>query len=162
MLEKTNICCPKFNPEKWDKKTFVWDKKPFIKETLHTFFHIPFPPTIDKKITKMCQTLEDSKTAEPNKDDTLILFRDPTAFSSEIYMSVTGPVPTAHNATVSGTFFTRVFSGGYNAVPKFIKQLDESLAAEGKKAEDYYIHYAYCPNCAKKYGDNYMIIFAKI
>lgn len=51
---------------------------------------------------------------------------------------------------------------GQQAVPKFIKQMNGYLAAQGKKAKDYYIHYAYCPKCAKKYGDNYMILFAKI
>lgn len=162
MNNEEQLCCPKFNPEKWDKKTFAWENKPFIKETVRTLFHVPFPPTIDKKITGMCNLLEDSKMAEPNKEDTLVLFRDPSAFRSEIYMSVTGPVEGANNATVSGTFFARVFAGGYNAVPKFIKQLNAELANEGKTPKDYYIHYAYCPKCAKKYGDNYMIIFAKV
>ncbi|MBN2395742.1 MAG: hypothetical protein JXC36_04675 [Candidatus Atribacteria bacterium] len=36
-------CCPEFNPEKWDKKTFNWEDKQFIKETIPTFFHMPFP-----------------------------------------------------------------------------------------------------------------------
>ncbi|MDD3732973.1 MAG: hypothetical protein PHU88_11430 [candidate division Zixibacteria bacterium] len=57
---------------------------------------------------------------------------------------------------------SRVFDGGYNAIPKFIKIMDEYLAETGKKAKDYYIHYAYCPSCAKKFGHNYMILFAEI
>jgi len=35
-------CCPEFHVEKWDKKTFTWDQKLFIKETIPTFFHMPF------------------------------------------------------------------------------------------------------------------------
>ncbi len=155
-------CCPKFNPEKWDQKTYNWDNKPFIKETVRTFFHIPFPPTIGKKITKMWKMAEETKKAETNKEDMLCLFRDPSAFKSEIYLSVTGPVPNADNVTISGMFIGKVFSGSYNAIPKFMKQMNEYLAAKGKKAKDYYIHYAYCPKCAKKYGDNYMILFAQI
>jgi len=27
-------------------------------------------------------------------------------------------------------------------------------------AKDYYVHYAYCPRCAEKFGHNYMSIFA--
>jgi hypothetical protein len=155
-------CCPKFNPGKWDQKTYNWDNKPFIKETLPTLFHIPFPPMIGKKITKMWKMAEEAKKAETNKEDTLILFRDPSAFKSEIYLSVAGPVPNANNVNISGTFIGKVFSGSFNAVPKFMKQMDEYLAGKGKKARDYYIHYAYCPICAKKYGNNYMIFFAQI
>ena len=99
---------------------------------------------------------------EDDKEDVLMLFHDPSAFKSEIYLSVTGLVPNANNVTISGVFMAKVFSGPYSAVSKFIKQVDESLAAEGKKAKDYYIHYAYCPKCAKKYGDNHMVIFAQI
>jgi hypothetical protein len=157
------ICCPEFHPEKWDQKTFNWNDKPFIRETIPTFFHIPFPPMIGQKITKMYQLAETAQKTEADKENVLILFRDPSAFRSEIYFSVTGPVPEADNANLSGTFMAKVFAGGYNAVPKFIKQLDAYLAAQNQKAKDYYIHYAYCPKCAKKYGgNNYMIIFAQI
>jgi len=162
MNSKNKECCPKFHPEKWDQKTYNWQNKPFIKESLPTLFHLPFPPLIGKKITKMCQMMEEAKMVEVNNEDVLMLFRDPSAFKSEIYLSVTGPVPNANNVNISGTFIGKVFSGSYNAVPKFIKQMNEYLAAQGKKASNYYIHYAYCPKCAKKYGDNYMIIFAQV
>jgi hypothetical protein len=156
------ICCPKFNPEKWDQKTFNWSNKLFIKESMPTFFHIPFFPIIGKKITKMCQLMEVAQKVEADKEDMLMLFHDPSAFKSEIYLSVTGPVSEANNVNISGNFIAKVFTGSYNAVPKFMKQMDEYLVSQGKKAKDYYIHYAYCPKCAKKYGDNFMIIFAQI
>jgi len=162
MSNKNKECCPKFTPEKWDCKTYNWDNKSFIKETLPTLFHIPFPPMIGKKVGKMCKMVEDSEKAEANNEDALLLFRDPSAFKSEIYLSVASSVPNANNVSISGTFIGKVFAGSYNAIPKFIKQMNEYLAAEGKKAKDYYIHYAYCPMCAKKYGNNYMILFARI
>jgi len=155
-------CCPKFNVKKWDKKVFVWKNKPFLKESIHTFFHIPFPPTIGKKITKMWALSNNAKKVSKKKDEILILFRDPSAFKSEIYLSVTGKVSGANNANISGTFASKVFAGGYNSIPKFIRQMNQYLAKKGKTANDYYIHYAYCPKCAKKYGNNYMILFAKI
>lgn len=155
-------CCPKFNPKKWDGKTFVWKNKPFIKASIPTLFHIPFPPMIGKKITAMCNLSEKERKVSAKKDEVLMLFRDPSAFKSEIYLSVTGKISGADNVNISGTFVAKVFAGGYNAVPKFIKQMNEYLRKKGKIARDYYIHYAYCPACAKKYGNNYMIIFAKI
>lgn len=155
-------CCPLFNPDKWNEKTFNWENKQFIKETIPTFFHIPFPPMIGSKITKMWKLAEDSGKTLASKEDTLVLFADPSPFKSEIYISVTGEVPGAENVKISGTFISKVFDGPYNAVPKFIKQMDEYLGARNKKAKKYYVHYAYCPGCAKKYGHNHMILFAEI
>ena len=155
-------CCPKFNVEKWDKKTFSWENKKFIKDTMLEFFHIPFPSTIGKKITRMWKSVEQAEASAPNKEETLILFRDPTPFRGEIYIAVEKNVPKENNVVISGNFVSRVFDGGYNAIPKFVKEMEEYLAETGKKAKDYYIHYAYCPKCAKKFGHNYMILFAKI
>ncbi|MGE5348665.1 MAG: hydrolase, partial [Actinomycetota bacterium] len=64
--------------------------------------------------------------------------------------------------TISGNFISRTFDGDYNAIPKFIRVMDQYLAESGKKAKDYYVHYAYCPKCAKKFGHNYMILFAEV
>jgi hypothetical protein len=155
-------CCPKFNPQKWDGKTFVWKNKSFIMESIPTLFHIPFPPMIGKKITGMMNLAEKAKKVLSKRDEILVLFRDPNAFKSEIYISVTGNVKGANNQKISGTFIARVYDGGYNNVPKFITLINEYLKKKGKIAKDYYIHYAYCPKCAKKYGNNYMILFAKV
>lgn len=162
MEEQDQECCPKFEIEKWDKKTFNWESKKFIKDTMLEFFHIPFPSAIGKKITRMWKAVEQTGASAPNKEETLILFRDPTPFRGEIYIAVEKDVPKENNVIISGNFASRVFDGGYNAIPKFIKEMEEYLAETGKKAKDYYIHYAYCPKCAKKFGHNYMILFAKI
>lgn len=155
-------CCPEFNPEKWDKRTFNWENKPFIKEAIPTLFHIPFPPMVGKKITKMWKMAEQAQKTAENKEDILVLFSDPSPFKSELYFSVTGNVPEANNTSLSGTFMSKVFDGRFNAVPKFMKQMDEYLSEQGKKAKKYYVHYAYCPGCAKKFGHNYMVLFAQI
>jgi len=159
---KNNECCPEFKPEKWDKKTLNWDNKKFIKDSIPTFFHMPFPPMIGKRITRMWKAVEEVGAGALNREDTLILFRDPSAFRSEIYISVKKEVQSENNTVISGNFVSRVFDGGYNAIPKFIKVMNQYLAETGKKAKDYYVHYAYCPKCAKKFGHNYMILFAQI
>jgi hypothetical protein len=158
----SNECCPKFNSEKWDEKTFIWENKPFIKESLPTFFHIPFPPMIGGKITRMYKMSEESEMTPADKGDILVLFTDPTPFKTEIYLSANGDVSGANNVKISGTFMGKVFDGSYSAIPKFMKQMDEYLAGGNKKAKKYYVHYAYCPKCAKKYGHNHMILFAEI
>lgn len=162
MKKERNECCPVFHPEKWDKKTFKWNQKQFIKDTIPTLFHIPFPPMIGKKITKMMKMAEDSNKLLENMEDVLLLFTDPHPFKSEIFLSVTGDVPNSNNTTISGTFMSKVFDGSYNTIPKFIKQMDEYLSTQNKKSKKYYMHYAYCPKCTKKFGNNYMILFAEV
>jgi len=162
MLEENKECCPEFDPDKWDEKTFNWKNEAFIKESIPTLFHIPFPPMIGRKITKMWKMAEESKVTPPTKEDVLVLFADPHPFKSEIYLSVTGDVPNATNVRISGTFAAKVFDGPYNAIPKFIKEMDNYLSKQGQKSQKYYVHYAYCPRCAKKYGHNHMILFAEV
>ncbi len=162
-MEKQNQeCCPEFETEKWDKKTFNWENKLFLKETMSTFFHIPFPPTIGKKVMKMHSLATQSKATIPDRKEALILFRDPSAFKSEIYYAVTREVNEANNTALSGSFAAMVFDGPYNSVPKYLKEMDKYLKETGQTAKDYYIHYAYCPKCAKESGHNYMILFALV
>ncbi len=162
MNNNNDECCPKFHPERWDEKTFNWKNKLFIKESVPTLFHMPFPPMIGKRLTKMTKLAEDAKKMDENLENTLVLFTDPSPFKSEIYLSVTGNVPEANNTALSGTFIAKVFDGPYNSVPKHIKVMDEYLAKQNKKAKKYYVHYAYCPGCAKKFGHNHMILFALV
>lgn len=159
-------CCPFFHPEKWNDKTFHWKNKPFIKESVRAFFHIPFPPSIQKKILKMMSLAEKENKLDPDKEESLVLFSDPTPFRSEIHLSTTGEISGAGNAPMSGTFRAKVFQGSYDQVPKFIKSMREYITREfpGKSIpnENYFAHYAYCPKCEKKFGRNYTVLFAKV
>jgi len=163
-MVKDQECCPKFDIKKWDRKTFDLGKRQFIKETIPTLFHIPFPPMIGEKITKMMALATVAKKIDSKKDEVLVLFQDPSAFKSNIYISVTGNVPRAKNVKIPGNFAARVYDGPYNMIPKFVGDMNAYLEKEGKKVpknDEYYIHYAYCPKCEKKYGHHYMILFAK-
>jgi len=46
-------CCPVFDPVPWDNQIHNWTDKPFIKDWLPQFFHIPFPPMMGKVIGRM-------------------------------------------------------------------------------------------------------------
>jgi len=160
--QPTEECCPKFNPKKWDNKTFNWDDKHFIKASVPTLFHRPFKKIMGKRIMEMMQQAETSKKLDKDKEEILLLFNDPSAFKSNMYLSVTDQVPNAKNTELSGTFITKVFDGPYKDIPKFFKRMDAYLSNQGKEADDYYVHYAYCPKCAEKFGHNYMVLFAEL
>ena len=161
-VKTKEACCPIFHPEKWEDKTYEWNKKKFIKASVPTLFHIPLPPMIGKRVTKMMKLAEDAQRLSENREDILLLFMDPTAFKSDMYLSVTDTVPHAENTTLSGTFVSKVFDGPFNSAPKFMKQMNDYLNKKGKKVKDYYVHYAYCPKCAKEAGHNYMVLFAAL
>lgn len=158
-MTNKNVCCPVFNTQAWDNKTHIWENKLFLKDEVKQFLHMPL--NMGKVVNKMWKQIESAQAAStPN--DFLMLCYDPSPWKSEIYMTVTKDIPHANMTTLSGTFFSKVFDGPYNAVPQWIKEMDSVLENEGKKAIKYYFHYAYCPKCAKKYGHNYCVAFAQI
>ena len=100
--------------------------------------------------------------ARPNDRDFLMLSSETSQWKGEVYIKVTREVPNAENVRISGTYLTRVFDGAYNDVPEWIKEMDDYVAKKGKKVKDYYFYYTTCPKCAKKYGHNYVVVFAGV
>jgi len=47
-------------------------------------------------------------------------------------------------------------------VPKWIREMRADAAAQGNKFTEYFIYYTTCPRCAKKYGHNYAVAFARV
>ncbi len=154
-------CCPKFNPSLWDNKTSVWTNKLFIRETLPQLFHMPLPWMIGKMIGRMWGKAQNAHAA-PDMKHFLWLAYDPSPWKSEHYIAVTKRVPDAENVSLSGTFISKVFDGPYNAVPKWIAEMDTFLEGKKKKAKKYFFYYTTCPKCAKKYGKNYVVVFAQV
>jgi hypothetical protein len=162
MPEKNEeVCCPRFDPTLWDEKEVTWDNKAFIRENIPQFMHIPLPGFYGKAVTRMMEKIEaaDAKTEEK---DFLMLALDPSPWKSELYMNVTKEVPNADNVRLSGTFMTKAFDGPFNNIPVYIKEMDEYVGGKGQKVLKYYFYYTTCPKCAKKYGHNYIVVFAQV
>ena len=155
------VCCPKFEPSVLDNKTHQWENKPFIKETMRTFLHMPWPPAIGRLMEKMWKIAKDND-AYPAPVDFLMLAYDPTPWRCEYYMAVTKEVPGAENVKMSGTFMSKVFEGPYSAVPKWIKEMNKYVETAGKKVKKHYFYYTTCPKCAKKNGHNYVVAFTEV
>ncbi len=156
-----DVCCPKFDPSIWNKKEVVWENKKFIKETMPQFLHMPLPWMIGKMITRMWAKIEKAG-AKPEMNDFLWLATDPSPWKSENYIAVTKEVPDAENVTLSGTFLSKVFDGPFNAIPKYIKEMEQYVSEKNRKVKKYYFYYTTCPKCAKKYGHNYIVAFAQV
>jgi len=154
-------CCPPFDPVNWDLKEVVWQDKLFVKDSMPELFHIPLPGVINRTIGRVWRKIEEAE-AKPEDKDILMLFYDPSPWKSELYINATKEVPDADNVRLSGTFLTKVFDGPYNAAPKWIKEMDVYVKNKGRQTQKYYFYYTTCPKCAKKYGHNYVVVFAKV
>jgi hypothetical protein len=156
-----NLCCPPFDPTPWEEKTHVWEDRLFVKHRIPTFFHIPWPPMIGRMMTRMWTKAQEANAA-PDLKDFLVLAYDPTPFRCEYYMSVLKEVPGMENVKLSGTFISKVFDGPYSSAPKWIKDMESLVAAQGKSVLKHYLYYTTCPKCAKLHGHNYVVAFAQI
>jgi hypothetical protein len=155
---KTN-CCPPLDVSRWNEKTHHWREKRFITDNVIQVCHIPL--NIGRVIRRIWNKALAAKATLP-ADDTIILAYDPSPWRSELFLSVSNEVPNATNVQISGEFFSKVFEGPYHAVPKWLREMDALLATQGKKSIKYYIHYAYCPKCARAYGKNQSVVFAQL
>ncbi len=154
-------CCPKFDPEPWHDKEITWEDKLFVKDTLMQFMHIPLPGTFGKKVGRMWKKIEDAG-ASPDIKDFIMLAAESSPWKGELYINVIKEVPNAENVKLSGKYITKVFDGSYNAVPKWIKEMDQYANQKGKTVKKYYFYYTTCPKCAKIYGHNYVVAFAEV
>jgi hypothetical protein len=155
-------CCPKFDPQPWENVTHEWKDKLFLVDSMPQFMHMPLPGVYAKTITRMWN-LAQKYEAAPEMKDFLLLAYDPSPWKSILYLSITKEIPDEKQMEkLSGTFFTKVFDGPFQNVPKYIKETEALLATQGKKAKKYYFYFTTCPKCAKKWGHNYMVVFAEI
>ncbi len=152
-------CCPKFDPAPWEEKEHVWKDKLFLYDEVRQIFHMPL--NIRKVISRMWNKVQKAD-ASPDEKDFLLLAYDPSPWKSELYMFVTKEVPDAAMRKLSGTYLTKVFDGPYNAVPKWIRQMDKYVKSRKRKVRKYYFYYTTCPKCAKIYGHNYAVTFAEV
>lgn len=152
-------CCPVFDPKSLDKKHHYWKNKPFIQADVNQLLHIPL--NMGSVVTKTMKLISDAKAA-PKDRDFLMLAYDPSPWKSELYFTVTKPIPGANNVRLSGEFYSKVFDGPYQNVPQWMAAMEEWAKSKNKKIEKHYFFFTYCPKCGKAYGHNYCVDFVKI
>lgn len=151
-------CCPKFEPELWDEKTFEFDNLLFAKAFTRSFFYMPL--NMGKVMTDSMKLIN-AADAE-SKDKYLILSHDISPWKCEQYFLVTKDVKGMEMVKLTGSFVAKVFEGEFKEVPNWIKEMKSVLADKGIESDEMYSFYTTCPKCAKHYGKNYVVLFAKI
>ncbi|MCC6996631.1 MAG: hypothetical protein IT370_18615 [Deltaproteobacteria bacterium] len=150
-------CCPPFDPRPWHEREVVWHDKLFVKEHVHSLLHVPVD--MAKVVTRATRKIE-LAGAQPRQP--LMLADDSSLWGCELFLDVTRPVPGAHMVTLSGTFMTKVYDGPFRNMGKWAKDMHRYVQAHARLIEKLYFAYTTCPSCAKAYGHNYVVAFAKV
>lgn len=150
-------CCEPFDPTPWQDREVVWKDKPFVKDHVRCLFHVPL--NMGRKVTKDMALIQaaGAQAAHP-----LMLSDDQSPWGSDIYIEVNRAVPGATLEPLSGRFLTRVFEGPFRDAGKWAAEMQAHVAARGQEVERLYFGYTTCPRCAKVYGKNYVVLFAKL
>jgi hypothetical protein len=151
-------CCPPFDPASWQDKEVTWHDKPFVRDHVACLFHVPV--NMGWKVRKdmaRIQAVRAGTTQQP-----LMLSDARSPWGADIFIEVQEAVPGATMDHLSGTFLTKVFEGSFRQAGDWAAQMRVHVAAMGRRLERLYFGYTTCPKCAKAYGKNYLVVFARV
>ena len=156
-IQKTDECCPRFDPKPWDEAALTWEGKRFVKDRVISFFHIPL--NYGAVMTRNIAAIEAANASPENR---VVLTDENSLWGADVYLEVTKDVPGANMATISGAFLSKVFEGPYRNMRTWIEAMKAFVQGKGKGLQKLYFFYTTCPKCAKKYGKNYVVILAHL
>lgn len=150
---QTEECCPKFNPEPWQEKSFQWNDKLFVKDKVFTFFYMPvnFGQTMKRLFRKL---QESNATCQDN----MVLSDHTSRWNMDLYMAVDKPLKNAENVKLNGHILSKVYEGPYKDTAVWCKDFESFAATKSLTVNKWLMWYTTCPKCAKKYGKNYVAI----
>lgn len=149
--------CPRFDARALDRQEVEWHYKLFVKGHVVSFWHMPI--NYGRVMTRLDEKIEQAGAQLKNP---LMLTDEKSPWGADLYVEVTHEVPTLENARLTGTYMTRVFEGEYRKMPEFIQSMYQYVAEKGKNIKGLMFSYPYCPECAKAYNENYVVIFAQV
>ncbi|KAL7432904.1 hypothetical protein ACHAXH_001918 [Discostella pseudostelligera] len=167
-----DVCCPKFDLNSYNNdgsgnpyKLLTWNDKPFVKDGTWCILYVPL--AFGRAVVRVMKQISDAG-AEPPKSDVMILSDCTSPWYTNIYVSTTkDDVPGVEVQKISGTFLAKAYEGDYSNMGKWATETKELVKTSKMSAEDVekmqiYFYYPTCPKCAKKYGNNYVVVLAKL
>lgn len=150
-------CCARLERTQWDDRLFTWKEKPFLKDHMRSLFHVPI--NFGAVMSRAHAAVEQAQAypLEP-----FWLTDEVSPWGSDILLATDREVPGAEMVTLSGTFVSKVFEGPYRDVGKWIEAMNQYVASKGQAVLRLYFYYATCPQCAKHFGVNQVVLVAQI
>lgn len=150
-------CCARVDESSWQDQEFHWQDKPFLRDHVRSFLHLPL--NYGSVISRDLAAVEE---AEAYPETPLTLTDEVSLWGADLYVAVDGEVPNAQIERLSGTFLSKVFDGPYRDAGKWAQAMEEYVEHRGHKLDKLYYYYATCPRCAKTFGKNSTVVFARV
>jgi hypothetical protein len=151
------VCCPKFDPTGWDKKTVEWKDKKFIKGSVRTFFYMPI--NYGQVMTRLNSLVESADGVVP---ENLCLSDQTSKWKMNLLLATDREVVGGENVSLSGKLFCKVYEGSYSEIGEWMKDFESYTKENGLDIKKQYSWYTTCPKCAKKYGKNYVVLLGSL
>lgn len=150
-------CCARLDIGRWDGRKHAWSEKPFLRDHIREFLHIPL--NFGSVISRDHAAIEEA-AAYP--EEPLWLTDEVSPWGADVYVATDRVVPGAEMERLSGIFLSKVFEGPYRDMARWVTEMESYARDEGEEAEHIYFFYPYCPRCAKAFGKNQVVLFAKV
>ena len=150
-------CCARLDVARWDHKKITWNEKPFLRDHVRAFMHIPL--NFGSVMTRDHAAIED---AGAYPEEPIWLTDETSRWGSDVYMAVDRQLQGVVIEKLSGTFLTKVFEGPYRNVGKWTEEMESYVRREGYELKKMYYYYANCPKCGKAFGQNHVVLFAQV
>lgn len=150
-------CCARLDTERWDGRKHAWSEKPFLRDHVRELFHIPLD--FGSVIRRDHAAIEQ---AEAYPEEPLWLADEVSPWGADLYVATDRVVPEAEMERLSGIFLSKVFEGRYRDMGRWMTEMESYARDEGEKVEHMYFFYPYCPRCAKAFGKNQVVLFARV
>ena len=150
-------CCARLNTAQWDEREWEWKDKAFLKDHIRSFLHIPL--NFGSVIRRAHDAVQET---EAYPEEPLWLTDENSPWGSDLYVGVDKEIPNASVEKLSGKFVTKVFEGPYRNIGKWSREMEEFVARRGQTVQRLLFYYATCPKCAKRFGKNYVVLFAQV
>lgn len=149
--------CPRFEPFRYDGKILTFKDKVFIKDHVSKFLNMPL--NFSAVVMRNCEKIRRAGAQTPSG---LVLADESSAWGTDLFFEVSKPVPLSSNVKMNGAFLVKVFEGPYSSMPQFISRMQQYVASRQMPPGKMYFYYPTCPDCSKKHGKNYVVIFSTI
>ncbi|MFA4946731.1 MAG: hydrolase [Candidatus Micrarchaeia archaeon] len=156
-MKKEAVCCPPFDPKKWDNKTLDWRNRRFVKARVFTLFYMPV--NFGSVMTRLVSKIEAAGARMP---DALCLADHASMWGMDLFVGVDRKIPGVENVTLSGKYLCKVYEGPFSDTGKWCKDFEAYAKRRKARAGKPLMWYTTCPKCAKKYGKNYVAILARL
>ena len=148
-------CCPKFDPDPWERFSNGKIKNSSKTKSLHSFHAAQLRFSYERlnaKVEKCSATIP----------DWLCLSDHTSGWNMDLYLAVDKEIPEAENISMSGKFFSKVYEGPFSNTKKWCTDFEKQIKERELNLKKMYLWYTTCPKCAKKYRKNYVVIIGNI